>query len=184
MDSILGSVFEPYFGASPFNNHVLPTWLPVFPVAVTCHQKRTNRYVLGCLVTREMPKVPESCLVLFGIMFGSRPGPTQDCWAAGLHYCSTVRLLRCRATGLNLQGLLAARLQRSRARGCGANNTPAHAKEREVNANVNSIILKSLPIFGKLFRIIEFTFAFTSPFFACAGVSFTPCMLHCSPDRQ
>ena len=88
--------------------------------------------------------------------------------------CSTVRLLRCRATGLYLQGLLAARLQRSRARACGANNTPAHAKEREVNANVNSIILKSLPKFGKLFRIIEFTFAFTSLSFACAGVLFAP----------
>ena len=60
---------------------------------------------------------------------------------------------------------------------------PAHAKEREVNANVNSIILKSLPKFGKLFRIIEFTFAFTSLSFACAGVLFAPqalALLRCS----
>ena len=65
----------------------------------------------------------------------------------------------------------------------GLNNTPAHAKEREVNANVNSIILKSLPKFGKLFRIIEFTFAFTSLSFTCAGVVFalqTLALLRCS----
>ena len=65
----------------------------------------------------------------------------------------------------------------------GLNNTPAQAKKREVNANVNSIILKSLPNFGKLFRIIEFTFAFTSLSFACAGVSFAPqalALLRCS----
>ena len=66
-----------------------------------------------------------------------------------------MRLLRCRATGLNLQGLLAARLQRSRARACGANDTPAHAKEREVNANVNSITLKSLPNLGQLLSLIH-----------------------------
>ena len=96
----LGSVFEPYFGASTFNNHVLPTWLPVFPVAVTCHQKRTDHYVLGCHVTREMPKVLESCLVLFGTMFGSRPGPTQDCWAAGLHCNRTAAQCGCCAAGL------------------------------------------------------------------------------------
>ena len=65
----------------------------------------------------------------------------------------------------------------------GLNNTPAQAKKREVNANVNSIILKSLPKFGKLFRIIEFTFAFTSLSFACAGVLFAPqalALLRCS----
>ena len=65
----------------------------------------------------------------------------------------------------------------------GLNNTPAQAKQREVNANVNSIILKSLPKFGKLFRIIEFTFAFTSLSFACAGVLFAPqalALLRCS----
>ena len=82
-----------------------------------------------------------------------------------------MRLQACWATVLYLQGLLAARLRRSRAWTCGANNTPAHAKEREVNANVNSIILKSLPKIGKLFKIIEFTFAFTSLSFACAGAS-------------
>ena len=137
-----------------------------------------------------MFEVLESCVVLFGTVFGSRPGLTQeytgllDCRFALQQNCSTVRLLRCRATGLYLQGLLAARLQRSRARACGANSTPAHAKEREVNANVNSIILKSLPNFGKLFRIIEFTFAFTSLFFACAGVSFTPCMPCCAAAPQ
>ena len=65
----------------------------------------------------------------------------------------------------------------------GLNNTPAQAKKREINANVNSIILKSLPNFGKLFRIIEFTFAFTSLSFACAGVLFAPqalALLRCS----
>ena len=65
----------------------------------------------------------------------------------------------------------------------GVNDTPAQAKKGEVNANVNSIILKSLPNFGKLFRIIEFTFAFTSLFFACAGVLFAPqtlALLRCS----
>ena len=65
----------------------------------------------------------------------------------------------------------------------GLDNTPAQAKKREVNANVNSIILKSLPKFGKLFRIIEFTFAFTSLSFACAGVLFAPqalALLRCS----
>ena len=59
----------------------------------------------------------------------------------------------------------------------GLNNTPAQAKKREVNANVNSIILKSLPKFG------EFTFAFTSFFFACASVLFAPqalALLRCS----
>ena len=106
------------------------------------------------------------------------------CIATELQHSAAAALQGCWATGLYLQGLLAARLQRSRARACGANDTPAHAKEREVNANVNSIILKSLPKFGKLFRIIEFTFAFTSPFFACAGVSFTPCMPCCTPDWQ
>ena len=65
----------------------------------------------------------------------------------------------------------------------GLNNTPAQAKKREVNANVNSIILKSLPNFGILFRIFEFTYAFTSLSFACAGVSFAPhalALLRCS----
>ena len=95
----LGSVVEPCFGASTFNDHVLPAWLPVFPVAVTCHQKRTDHYVFGCLVTREMPKVLESCLVLFGIMFGSRPGPTQDCWAAGLHCNRPAAQCGCCAAG-------------------------------------------------------------------------------------
>ena len=40
------------------------------------------------------------------------------------------------------------------------------------NANVNSMILKSLPDFGKLFRIVEFTFAFTALCFDCAGAAF------------
>ena len=90
--------FEYYSKAFPFNKHV--TWLLAFLVAVTCYQKRTDHYVLGCLVTREMPKVLESCLVLFSIMFGSRPGPTQDCWAAGLHCNRTAAQCGCCAAGL------------------------------------------------------------------------------------
>ena len=95
----LGLVFETYFGASPFNNHVPPTWLPVLPVAFTCHQKRADHYVFGCLATREMPKVLESFLVFFGTAFGSRPGPTQDCWAAGLHCNKTAAQCGCCAAG-------------------------------------------------------------------------------------
>ena len=102
------------------------------------------------------------------------------CIATELQHSAAAALQGCWATGLYLQGLLAARLQRSRARACGANNTPAHAKEREVNANVNSIILKSLPKFGKLFRIIEFTFAFTALSFDCTGAAFSP-NWPCSP---
>ena len=47
----------------------------------------------------------------------------------------------------------------------------ARSKDRAVNANVNSIVLKSLPKSGKLFRIIEFTFAFTALSVDCAGVT-------------
>ena len=60
-------------------------------------------------------------------------------------------------------------------------------KGRAVNANVNSIILNSLPKSGKLFRIIEFTFAFTSSLSACASVSFAPRVLalaHCRPAAK
>ena len=118
--------------------------------------------------------------VLQGSVTASVPlglqGLLSWCFAVGLlsalqGHCTTA-LLHCRS-GVQ---------QRSRA--CGANDTPAQAKEREVNANVNSIILKSLPKFGKLFKNIEFTSAFTSLFFACAGVSFTPCLPCCTPDRQ
>ena len=119
----------------------------------------------------------------------------EDCWFAGVLGCCAARqcdcfctfrvagaavvVLRCRAAvctagplHYSTASLLVWGRQHSRA--CGANDTSAQAKKKEVNANVNSIILKSLPNFGKLFRIIEFTFAFTSLSFACAGVSFAP----------
>ena len=155
-----------------------PTWLPVFPAAVTRHQKHTDQYVSGCFVPREMPtvlylRVAWRCSVQCSDrdLGQHRIVGLPVCIATELQHSAAAALQGCWATGLCLQGLLAARLQRSRARACGANNTPAHAKEREVNANVNSIILKSLPKFGKLFKIIEFTFAFTSHYFACAGAS-------------
>ena len=56
----------------------------------------------------------------------------------------------------------------------GENAAPVQSKDRAVNANVNSIILKSLPDFDKLFRIIEFTFAFTALPFDYAGAAFLP----------
>ena len=56
----------------------------------------------------------------------------------------------------------------------GENAAPVQSKDRAVNANVNSIILESLPDFDKLFRIIEFTFAFTALSFDCAGAAFLP----------
>ena len=86
------------------------------------------------------------------------------CIATELQHSAAAALQGCWATGLYLQGLLAARLQ----------------KEREVNANVNSIILKSLPKFGKLFRIIEFTFAFTALSFDCTCAAYSP-NWPCSP---
>ena len=72
--------------------------------------------------------------------------------------CGAANLLRCGAAGLHGP--------------FGANATPVQSKDRPVNANVNSMILKSLPDFGKLFRIVEFTFAFTALCFDCAGAAF------------
>ena len=74
------------------------------------------------------------------------------CGASVLHACCIARLLG----------------------GGGINAAPAQSKHRAVNANVNSTILKSLPKSGKLFRIIEFTFAFTGLSFDCTGVAFAP----------
>ena len=68
--------------------------------------------------------------------------------------------MHCRAAGLQGQ--------------FGENAAPVQSKDRAVNANVNSIILKSLPDFDKLFRIIEFTFTFTALPFDYAGAAFLP----------
>ena len=68
--------------------------------------------------------------------------------------------MHCRAAGLQDQ--------------FGENAAPVQSKGSAVNANVNSIILKSSPNFDKLFRIIEFTFAFTALPFDYAGAAFLP----------
>ena len=96
---------------------------------------------------------------------------------APLHCNSTPR---CK--GVAVWGFSAARLLHCRLLGGsgGRNAVPAQSKNKAVNANVNSIILKSLPKSGKLFRIIEFTFAFTGLSFDCTGAAFAPNGL-CSP---